>query len=93
MPLNTFYKKLTAALSNLAFKVVVFFLLAWLLCCLLASVHISTLNMLMFFLVWLLISPFAYRIRQHRLNIRPRPRNTRGAERAPLLPHFMEGQE
>ena len=36
------------------------------------------------------LSVVAYLVRERRLNARPRPRNTRGAERTPLLPRTLE---
>lgn len=35
----------------------------------------------------------AYLVREHRLRERARPRNIRGAERTPLLPHGEEDEE
>jgi|GEM_PF-3190169 len=39
------------------------------------------------------LSVTAYLIREHRMGESQRPRNTRGAERTPLLPHIEEDEE
>jgi cyanate permease len=39
-----------------------------------------------------ILSIIAYVIREHRKRARPRPRNTRGAERTPLLPQTEEDE-
>ncbi len=74
-------------LGLLAFLIVASMILAAL-----ARVQFSSADALGMLASSAILSIIAYVIRERRKRVRPRPRNTRGAERTPLLPQMEEDE-
>ena len=79
-----------ALTAKLFFGLFIFIVGVSMMLSILAKIQFSVVDLVGFLIVLALVSVTAYYIRERRNRERPRPRNTRGAERTPLLPAIEE---
>lgn len=79
-----------AFVAKLFFGILALLIIASLIFPVLGRMQFSGIDQLGVLVGLMFLSAIAYLVRERRLNARPRPRNTRGAERTPLLPRTLE---